>query len=290
MKIAIIDSGIEVSHEAFKFIDMSNSYNFEAINSEIDDMEGHRTMVAGVIAGSKYNIGLAPNVSLLICKITNTKSFKIHCMLRAFKYAINMNVDVINLSMTAYLNLKENDHVLKIMNDLINEAKENNIIVVTSAGNHSINLEKNLLPHIPVSKQHENVLKISATDINGDLAGYSNYGEVDFAAPCGKGFEENIDSSNVILTTFPIKVNTMKSLQKNLGYKDGYVINYGTSLAAAHVSGAIGLIISHYLDLYKYKPEINTIIEILKTEVPQKRKTSNFGYGEINVYNSLKSI
>jgi subtilisin family serine protease len=73
VRVAVIDSGIDTHHPDLQGrIDMAASMNFssEGPSHVIEDMSGHGTHVAGIIAGSgKTYRGIAPEATLIICKV-----------------------------------------------------------------------------------------------------------------------------------------------------------------------------------------------------------------------------
>lgn len=288
VRVAIIDSGIDYHHDLFGNIDLENSYNFLDDNTNVIDLNGHGTMVAGIIASKDLNIGLAPDVSLLICKITDSDKFLVKNMLKALKYAIDQRVDVINLSLSAYIDPDNNKEAMKIFEELIKKAQSYNILIVASSGNHGLDLRDEKMKLVPGSG--ENVIRISALTSDGEITSYSNYGDIHFTAPGGEWFLNNLDPSKIITTACPKGQANLKQLQKNLGYKDGLTINFGTSLAAAHATGAIAIIISHYFKNFNEKPTYSMVIDYLRNGAKQIGEHKYYGQGEINIYNSLKSI
>ncbi|WP_172771406.1 S8 family serine peptidase [Lysinibacillus sp. CD3-6] len=65
IKVAIIDSGIDYTHEnLLSNIDFQNSRSFVGEHTNIMDYDGHGTMVAGIICGNGILTGLAPNIFL----------------------------------------------------------------------------------------------------------------------------------------------------------------------------------------------------------------------------------
>lgn len=290
VKIAIIDSGVDYQHpDLRKNIDFINSRNFSPYSNDITDYNGHGTMVGGIISANGDLMGIAPQVSLVVCKITESRKFKLKHMFQAMKHAINCNVDVINLSLSAYLDFNSSSSdVASKFNELISEAKDKNIAIVTSSGNQNINLNTKTKLHIPGF--NPNVIVVGATNKSGEKASYSNYGNIDYVAPGGEWL--TYDPSQIIITTYPPYVYDMDPIRINLGLSKGYTVNFGTSLACAQVSGAIGLIISCIYQFTKEKPDIKTIKYYLEEGIVDiNHKNEHYlGKGEINVYNSLNRI
>ena len=68
--VCILDMGIDTTHPDLKdrIIDGRNFTN-EGGRNDFTDRNGHGTHVAGTIAGSGEILGVAPEASLLICKV-----------------------------------------------------------------------------------------------------------------------------------------------------------------------------------------------------------------------------
>ena len=94
------------------------------------------------------------------------------------------------------------------------------MLAVFAAGNDSVNMD--VSPEYPAAYDSDAIVSVAATDANDGMAFFSNYGQraVDLAAP-GVG----------VVSTTP--GNTYSSFS-------------GTSMAAPHVSGTAGLVMSHF--------------------------------------------
>lgn len=154
MKIAILDTGIQPSHPAFKQPDLPMPEGYpkgtEAATSnkvivarsydgfDPRDRAGHGTAVASVAAGSPHDApggffaGVAPKAWLGAYRVENVDGFFYDDnILRALEDAVKDGMDVINMSFGA--------PGFGVANDLFNRAfdacADNGIIVVRSAGN-----------------------------------------------------------------------------------------------------------------------------------------------------------
>ena len=100
-------------------------------DESLDDVVGHGTFVAGVIAGTDEDCpGMAPEVELHIFRIFN-KSQKAYTswFLDAFNYAIYLGIDIINLSIGGP------DHGDTPFLNKIDEMSAAGIVVVSAVGN-----------------------------------------------------------------------------------------------------------------------------------------------------------
>jgi uncharacterized repeat protein (TIGR02543 family) len=135
--IAVIDTGIDIDHP--ELISSMASTGFDAVSSQeglafADDDRGHGTRVAGVIAADKDNnigiAGAAPNVTILPIKANypGTTSFRDSYVINGILYAIEQEVDIINLSIG-------NTSYNALMAQAVQQAEAAGILVVAASGN-----------------------------------------------------------------------------------------------------------------------------------------------------------
>ncbi|MCA9538336.1 MAG: FG-GAP repeat protein [Myxococcales bacterium] len=117
--------------------------------------------------------GLAPGVSILPVRWCSQAA--------AIDWAVAQGADIINISSNA---AQPNQRIA----DAIARALEANVLVVTGSGN-----DGHADPGYP--SWYEGVLSVGATDINNQLAGFSNFGPYqDFVAPGVGVFTEYLDA------------------------------------------------------------------------------------------------
>jgi serine protease len=108
----------------------------------------------------------------------------------------------------------------------INEATANGTVIIVAAGNS--NKDMDVTSFSPANC--DNVITVSATNISGERAFYSNFGtNVDISAPGGNREYGVLSTSN-----------TGSTVPKD----DNYVSLIGTSMASPHVAGIVGLLFS----------------------------------------------
>ena len=112
------------------------------------------------------------------------KVFEDADVVKAIQYAVANGADVINMSIAGR---SHSDAV----QTAINNAYEAGVLVVAAKGNAS--LDTTDFPYYP--SDYENVISVSATDSANKLAGFSNYGNVDIAAP-GDSIESSSNTTN----------------------------------------------------------------------------------------------
>jgi len=130
VKIAILDTGCP-NH---KDININGDKININVSKNIDDKDGHSTMIAGLInANNKHGIiGLAPNATLLFCKVSNNRgNVDFNSLIAGVLWAVVKKVDIIVIAMgTQY------DHV--VLRDAIKKALNQGICVIAAAGDENV--------------------------------------------------------------------------------------------------------------------------------------------------------
>ena len=208
VKVAVIDSGLNYTHEDFsdsngnqiiqgnsRTIDNTSGswlyYQFSSgYQSKIVDSLGHGTNVASVIA-SQINAlgcaGIAPNVELYVYKVTNTSNgYEWTAINSALTYCISEGIDVINMSFQAYEHavtyngstMSASTGCSSVMTSYINSCYNAGITLVAAAGNYNTSE-----PSYPASNNH--VISVGSLDESSTTtkAGYSNTYGIDLVAP-----------------------------------------------------------------------------------------------------------
>ncbi len=211
--VAVLDTGVQLDHPALinslastqvDFIDgdMIPADEFNGLddngNGRIDEGAGHGTHVAGIIHQT------APAAQIMPVRILDSDGrgdlFK---LIGGMSYAIDNGADIINLS----LGVPESSDILDLM---IDQATQQNIIVVAATGNFGSSIEQ-----YPAANQC--ALGISSIGPTSEKSIFSNYGDwVAFAVP-----------GESIYSTYPTS---------------GYAWWGGTSMAAPFVAGQAALL------------------------------------------------
>jgi len=233
---------INMNYDDRKFLgdDINNlndsNYGSPIVNSNLNVMS-HGTRVAGVLAKFAKISNL--NIDIMCLPIQpQSGGFKEKDLFLAIKYAVDNGAKVINLSSSIEYTLKN-----EIINDAIEYARVNNVMLVTSAGNKSLNLDlKNSFPDGKKDGQIlTNFIKVGASgrSISNEKLEWTNYGKnsVDFFAPG--------DSISTI----------------DVGIIDD-IIDSGTSISSILTSAVVALMKSYYPGLKQ-----NEIKEILISTV-----------------------
>ncbi len=187
-------------------------------NNRPEDFVGHGTHIAGIIAAVKNNgdgiSGVSNKIKVLPIKVLSNEGEDAQAigtsdrLSKAIQYAIDMKVDVINLSLGWPLSF-DKEHLKQAVMDAIKA----DIIVVSAAGNND-----HSEPIMPCA--YEGVVCVGSNDPDTKMSDFSNYGaHVDVLAP-----------GNNILSTYPTGLTPL------FFDINGYEIKSGTSQAAPYVS------------------------------------------------------
>ena len=204
--VYMVDSGILSTHSEFAgrvragFTRISDGRGTE-------DCSGHGTHTAGIVGGATY--GVAPKATLVPVRVTD-------CAGNGWTSDLIVGIDwavadhqpgqpaVMNISMSGTLSSK--------VNDAVNRAIADGIVVVTAAGNNN----KDACSYSPGSTP--GAINVAASDEKDARWAFSNFGKcVDIFAP-----------GTSILSAW----NTSTTMSRSLK---------GTSHAAPHVTGAVAL-------------------------------------------------
>jgi thermitase len=170
--VAVIDSGTRYSHIDIKdniWINPETTLhgiNMIATGTEPNDTFGHGTKVTGIITALKNNnagiIGVAPKSKVMVIKATTNNTLDDEKAISSISKAVTKGAKVINISWGFYtVGHPETD--LIEMRRAIQNAFDNKIVVVCSAGNYN----KNVADYVPQSFDSL-VICVGATEnVNG---------------------------------------------------------------------------------------------------------------------------
>ncbi|EJR91171.1 S8 family peptidase, partial [Bacillus cereus] len=128
IKVAVIDTGIDSTHPDLKK-NYLKGYDFVDNDTNPEDIVGHGTHVAGIIAANGRMKGVAPDASILAYRVSD-QGGNTEMIIKAINQAIEDGAHIINLSMGTSLSGTDAP-----LNQAIQKAIAKNITVVTAAGN-----------------------------------------------------------------------------------------------------------------------------------------------------------
>lgn len=232
---------LDLNNEARMNIVGDNIHNIDdryyGNNDVIGPSPDHGTHVAGIIAAQRYNNlgirGIADFVKIMPIKILPDGDERDKDVVNAIRYAVDNGARIINLSFskTASLNKDAVSLALKY-------AAENNVLVVHSAGNESINLDK--VGSYPTPLYYENQKKTMHKNFI-EVAASFYYKDLNIAAQFSNFGKETVD-------LFAPGVNIF-SLVSN----DDFSPHSGTSMSAPIISGMAAVLLTHNPNLSAVK-------------------------------------
>lgn len=211
VRIAVLDTGIDPTHpDLAGAIEQVRDFTGEGI----DDLNGHGTHCAGIIAARQNGVGFigtAPEASLLIAKVLrNSGGGTLQAVAEAVGWATAERVDVISMSLGG-----ETDS--PALYEAVHAALARGVIIICAAGNAGALFSNS----IGYPGRYGSVITVAAHDQHGQPSGFSSRGaEIDFMAP---GHE--------IWSTYR---------------QGGYAKLSGTSMATPFVAGLAALILAKH--------------------------------------------
>ncbi len=132
--IAVIDTGVDYNHpDLFGFGNdgkVVGGYDFVDKDNSPMDTNGHGTEVAGIISADGQLKGIAPKSKILAYRVSeNGEAVSSDLIIKAIEQAVKDKADIINISLGVNLTSNKIDQA-------VNKAIEQGIVVVTAAGNH----------------------------------------------------------------------------------------------------------------------------------------------------------
>lgn len=255
VKVAVIDSGFDRTHEDFNSTQILNGSDITDNNSAVtDDAEGHGTEVASVVAAATNNgkgiAGAARNVSVIPYKVEDDNgNIYDSDIVSAITMAADAGCDVINISLGAY----EYDALLQ---QAVTYANSKGCIVVAAAGNEGEvgDPDRGKLCY-PAS--YDGVVSVAATNSDNGICGFSQYNaDITVAAP-----GENV------LVAEPFS-------------KTAYTASSGTSFSSPYVAAVAAL--ARSVDKKLSTAEFKQLIKQTSTDLGAPSRDNYYGWGLIN--------
>ncbi len=286
--VAIMDTGVDPNHPALQHRYRGNYpghshetswYDATAenglANNSPQDSNGHGTHIAGLILGGNPEepLGVAPEACWIGVNIFSRGLAWDSHIIQAFQWLMapagdpQNAPDIINCSWASRPEFAEDYLQWGILHNL----EQAGILVVFAAGNN-----KTSGPGSPASYPH--ALAVGAVQKNGDeieIADFSSRGPVKWQGMSYLKPEITAPGVNI----------------RSAWLKDGYLTLDGTSLAAAHVSGAAALLLESNPQLSPF--EVASILKQTATWDPAwdkngKRPNNTYGFGLLDIYAAIQ--
>lgn len=199
IKVAVLDTG-KPNHPDIK---VAGAVSF--VDAPVDDVSGHATHVAGIIAANGKIKGVAPGVELYCLKVaTSGGSISKEAIVRALRWCRENRIDVVNMSFGGPSPDAAVEAELKA-------CYEAGIVLVASAGNFGVEYG------VIYPARYGTVIAVAAVDSEKQHTGWSSIGkEVEVAAAGAQVWSTWLNGQ--------------------------YALLEGTSMAAPHITGAVALI------------------------------------------------
>ena len=264
--VAIIDTGIDYTHP-----DLMANYvplGYDWVNNDTDPLDdnGHGTHCAGIVAATINNsIGIAglAQSHIMAEKALDFGGWGYYSwIIQAIYHAVQAGAKIISMSFGG------SDDSSSI-HDAIKYAYDNGVLLVAAAGNNG-----NSFPSYPAA--YDEVIAVSATDSDDNVATFSSYGMwIELAAP-GVHIYSTLPTYDVTLNEPPYN--------KTLDYD--YLS--GTSMACPHAAGVAALVWSAFPDYPNYK--IREILKRTADDLGDVGFDEFYGYGRINAEKAVAGI
>jgi subtilisin family serine protease len=320
-RVAVIDGGMCSLHpDVAPNIDIAASASFVPGSNWYEDTGGatsfrHACHVAGIIAAADNTIGtigVAPNATIIAVKALHGGSGSFAAVIQAILYAADPTASggagahIINMSLGATFAKGGGNTgagpLVAAMNQAVNYATANNVLVVTSAGNNAIDMDHaGSVTNVPA--QSGSGIAISATAPVGFAVGwpsgatnfdnpttYTNYGRslVWVSAPGGdSALPGNAVCSIPRVVGAPVnQFCWVFDLVFSPGSQSGsYFWAGGTSMAAPHVSGVAALLVQKYPGISV--GDLKNLIKNSAVDAGQNGTDPFHGHGFLNAYNAV---
>lgn len=192
VRVAIVDSGINIDHEAFENALWTNKeandndncllgdllgYDFQFNDAIPLDSAGHGSAVAGTVV---RNFPDDIQLELMTLKFHNGNSGFLFDAICGIHYGIDEGASIILNSWGFYT--AENPTILQ---DAFAKASSNGVLMIVSAGNDNIDIDNHSLGKYPAIFTYSNIITVSALDeLTEGIRSYANTGNmsVDLAA------------------------------------------------------------------------------------------------------------
>lgn len=250
--IAILDTGVDVNHPDLKGRIVPGINTINPLKSSRDD-DGHGTHVAG-IAGAIGNNGVGvagiSGARIMPVKVFDDQGGSDIAIADGITWATDHGAKVMNMSFGSF-------YRSQVLNQAIAYAYNKGVVMVAAAGNWA---SEELSSPATINQ----VIAVSATDANDQLAKFSSYGpEIDVAAPGDKIYSTYWD---------PYKGATYAEMS-------------GTSMASPMVAGLAAMIIAKNPKLSN--DDVRQIIEASAKDLGEPGWDPKFGHGRIDLHKAL---
>lgn len=292
--VCVLDTGIDPDHIDLQGkVNLSLSTSFVAAEPDIIDHNLHGTFVSALISSNGLGIAsVAPDAQLCAIKVLSANGQgNFSDLIAGIMYAAKHKVDVINMSLGAYITIRTKADVQLVvaLQRAVNFALRHGTVPVAAAGNDTVNLATDSPRNLAIPAQIAGVIDVGATaPVNQqDFDRITTYSNVGFPgvlvfAPGGDlvpgGSTADLILSACAATAVP-----------QCAGEATYLLGGGTSFSSPLVAGEAAVIASDF----KHDPRVGKVTSCitLTSDHPTGRVIDPlYGFGRIDVLNAARCM
>jgi serine protease len=287
--VAVLDTGVAYENRGqfrrspdFSASTFVPGYDFVDLDTHPDDLNGHGTFIAGLVAESTNNrrdlTGLAYNARIMPVRVLDADGLGDAASIgRGIRWAVNHGARIINLSLEFDPSTPPSQ-IPEVLS-AIRYAHGKGVVVVAASGNEAERA-------IAYPAKAGGVISVGATTEHMCLADYSNTGTgLDLVAP-GGGPDADLpeDPAHCHPGSRPgrdiFQLTYSGSSVRRFGFPAGYE---GTSMATPHVAAAAALVIATGVIGRRPSPDaVAKRLEFTARDLGPPGYDSLYGYGLLN--------
>ncbi len=252
MSIAVIDSGVDTTHDTLK---NANLTVIDTVEGGVNGPDMHGTAITGIIAASGDMIGIAPSARIIAVRAFASERLGEPPVTTATTLA--KSVDEAFASGARIFNMSFAGSREPLLIEMIDAAYARGAVFVAAAGNEGPDAP----PAYPAA--HDKVIAITATDEEDALFDDANRGGYVFAAAPGVDIFAPVTGQ-------------------------GFDYLSGTSFAAAHVTGVVALLMERNPDLSA--EAVRAALVGGAQDLGSAGPDSEFGAGLTDAYGTLMTL
>jgi hypothetical protein len=269
VKILVLDSGFQLTHNVFKNLIVNDTYDFihnrKDVSNHFTDIPSqfhHGTVVLGLIGGNDSGIihGTAPKATYLLAKTEDLRSetpIEEDNFVRAIEWGEIRGAQILTASLgyTSWYTKSDYNGIKGVSTKAINIAIQKGMICCIANGNNGAN-------GIGVPADSFYGISVGAVDANGNIGGFSSQG------PTADGrIKPEISARGVSNNIIDVLTS------------DRFTTGSGTSYATPIVAGSIALMLNANPNLTVYQ----IYHSIISTGSLSTNPNNQYGYGILDV-------
>lgn len=283
VKVAVLDSGVNFNHFDLRdnFDLSANELGYDFVSDDFfpDDVYGHGTHVAGILAAASNGfgvVGVAPNAQIVALRVLDDNGEGTASrIIEALQWIQNYNAahpdSPIRITNNSY-GTGSNSSQLEAAFDVL---ASSGVLHIGSAGNEGSAAGNG--NNVSYPARYESVVAVAALDKNNLRASFSSTGsDVEIAAP-----------GVAVLSTWKDSTNFAGPQPFSFaGYAGEYFIEAnGTSMASPHVAGVAALLMAS--DAYYTAEAVRKKINGTALDLGEIGKDKLYGYGLVDASSAL---